>query len=84
MVKPAKLYALLLQSTRRSVAFRDFIALIEAFGFVCQRIKGSHRSYRHPDCPKLLVIQPLGNEAASYQVREFLALVTEYGLNMDS
>jgi predicted RNA binding protein YcfA (HicA-like mRNA interferase family) len=84
MVKPSKLYAQLLQSTDRSVAYRDFVALIEAFGFSHARTRGSHRSYAHRDCPKLLVIQPLGHEAKRYQVREFLDIIEEYGLNMDA
>jgi predicted RNA binding protein YcfA (HicA-like mRNA interferase family) len=82
MVKPSKLYALLLQSSSRSIAYRDFVALIVAFGFAHCRTKGSHSSYQHPDCHKLLVIQPKGNEAKRYQVREFLDLVKEHGLNM--
>jgi predicted RNA binding protein YcfA (HicA-like mRNA interferase family) len=82
MTKPAKLYALLLQATDRSVSFRDFIALIEAFGFVHQRTKGSHQSFAHPDCSRLLVIQPLGKDAKRYQIREFLDLVEQYALNM--
>ncbi len=83
MVRPSKLFALLLQSTDRSVSFRDFIALLEAFGFKHSRTKGSHRSYTHLNCAKLLVIQPLGKDAKRYQVREFLDLVREFGLHMD-
>ena len=83
MTKPAKLYILLLQSTDRSVDYRDFLALIEAFGFNHARSKGSHRSYTHPECPALLVVQPKGIDAKRYQVREFLGIVEEYGLTLD-
>lgn len=83
MTKPAKLYALLLQSTNRSVDFRDFISMVEAFGFVQARTKGSHRCYAHPACNPLLVLQPKGKDAKRYQVREFLAIVEEYGLKLD-
>ncbi|GGY93699.1 type II toxin-antitoxin system HicA family toxin [Novosphingobium colocasiae] len=82
MVKPAKLYAQLLLSTDRSIDFRDFVAMIEAFGFRHARTKGSHRSYVHPDCPAVLVIQPKGKDAKRYQVREFLGIVEEYGLTL--
>lgn len=82
MTKPAKLYASLLQSTNRTVGYRDFIAMIEAFGFENIRTKGSHRSFAHPDCPKLLVLQPKDSEAKRYQVREFLAIVEEYRLTL--
>lgn len=84
MTKPFKLYPLLLQSTDRTVSFRDFIALIEAFGFAHSRTKGSHLSYKHRTCPKLLVIQPVGKDAKRYQVREFLDLVREFELHMEA
>ena len=83
MTKPAKLYALLLQSTNRSVDFRDFVAMIEAFGFTNVRTKGSHRTFAHSDCPELLVVQPDGKDAMRYQVRKFLATVEENGLTLD-
>ena len=83
MTKPAKLYSLLLQSTDRSIDFRDFLAMIEAFGFVHSRTKGSHRSYSNPTCRALLVVQPNGKDAKRYQVREFLGMVEEYGLTLD-
>jgi predicted RNA binding protein YcfA (HicA-like mRNA interferase family) len=82
MVKPSKLYAQFLQSTDRSISFRDFIALLEAFGFGHSRTKGSHLSYKHPTCPRLMVIQPVGKDAKRYQVREFLDLVREFELHM--
>lgn len=81
-MKPLKLYALLVQSTDRTVSYRDFIALIEAFGFAYSRTKGSHQSYKHPTCPKLMVVQPVGKDAKRYQVREFLDLVREFELHM--
>lgn len=83
MTKPAKLYALLLQSTNRSVDFRDFIAMIEAFGFENVRTKGSHRSFAHTTCNALLVVQPKGKDAKRYQVREFLGIVETKGLTLD-
>lgn len=83
MVRPAKLYSLLLQSTDRDIAFRDFVKLLEAFGFEYSRTKGSHQSYTHPDCPKLMVIQPKGKDAKRYQVRELLDLVEAFGLEFE-
>ena len=83
MVKPAKLYAQLLQSRSRIIDFRDFVGMIEAFGFRQIRQSGSHRSFAHPQSDALLVIQPKGKEAKRYQVRQFLAIVEEDGLTMD-
>lgn len=83
MTKPPKLYASLMQSTRRSVSFRDFTALVEAFGFTEARTKGSHRCYRHPACPRLLIIQPKGHDAKDYQICQFLDMIEEYGLTLE-
>jgi len=79
--RPDKLYRNLLDNPRQIIAFRDFVKLIEAYGWRCVRTKGSHRSYAHDGCPELLVIQPKGSDAKSYQVlKQFLAYVEEYGL----
>lgn len=83
MTKIEKLYARVTANPGQQISFRDFVALIEAVGFRHARSKGSHRSYRHPDCPKLLVIQPQGNRAKRYQVREFLDMVEEFRLSVE-
>ena len=84
MTRIDKLYANLLANPGQLLAFNDFVALIEAFGFRLARTKGSHRSYAHPDCPRLLVIQPKGKEAKRYQVREFLDMIEEYRLQREA
>lgn len=83
MTRIDKLYERLLTNPGQILAFQDFVALIEAFGFRHSRTKGSHRSYVHPDCPRLLVIQPKGKDAKRYQVREFLDMIEEYGLHRE-
>lgn len=82
MVKPAKLYEVLLASTSRSVAFRDFERLLETFGFELARTVGTHRQYVHPLIPRPFPVQPEGKDAKRYQIREFLELVETYGLHM--
>lgn len=82
MVKPHKLYAQLIQSTSRSISFRDFEALLAAFGFVHARTTGSHRQYVHPAIPRPFPVQPGGKDAKRYQVRELLELVEQYGLKL--
>jgi predicted RNA binding protein YcfA (HicA-like mRNA interferase family) len=84
MTRIDKLYANLLANPGQLLAFKDFVALIEAFGFRHARTKGSHRSYSHPDCPRLLVIQPKGKDAKRYQVREFLDMIEEYRLQREA
>ena len=71
------------QNERYRPKFVEFEALITATGFAERSRKGSHRSYRHPKVPNILTIQPKGNMAQDYQVRDFLAMVTKYQLWMD-
>lgn len=83
MTQIAKLYARLLANPKNALSFREFVALLEAFGFVLARTKGSHQSWFHPACPRPMVIQPLGKDAKRYQVQQFLDMVEEQGLKLE-
>jgi predicted RNA binding protein YcfA (HicA-like mRNA interferase family) len=83
MTKPSKLYEQLVASTSRSISFRDFERLLRAFGFELDRTVGSHRQYVHPAIRRPFPVQPAGNDAKRYQVREFLELVERYALRME-
>ena len=84
MTKPERLYEQLLASTSRTISFRDFERLLEAFGWVHKRTKGSHRHYVHANVPTVLTINPDGKSAHRYQVRLLLEFVEAYGLHMDA
>ncbi|MCC7060968.1 MAG: type II toxin-antitoxin system HicA family toxin [Burkholderiaceae bacterium] len=82
MVKKQKLLEKILRGSK-NVPFNDLEVLLEAFGFVLERISGSHHIFKHPSVPSLLSLQPDRNgQAKPYQVRQFLALVEEYRLSM--
>ena len=83
MTKAAKLYAWIVANPRAAIPFRDFERLVVAFGFTLRRTTGSHRHYARPDLPTVVTIQPRGKDAKSYQVQQFLAICTEYGLTLD-
>lgn len=83
MVKPAKLYEKLRQSPSQVIAFRDFELLLVAFGFVLQRTRGSHRAYKNPNVPDLLTVQRKGKDAKPYQIRKFLDMTEQFGLELD-
>ncbi|OQW75342.1 MAG: hypothetical protein BVN32_10850 [Proteobacteria bacterium ST_bin14] len=75
-------------STRRSIelAVADRIIaerLVLAFGFAPSRTTGSHRQFARPDIPFVVSIQPRGKDAKSYQIQQFLAICSEYGLTLD-
>ena len=58
--------------------------MVEAHGFVLDRIDGSHHVYKHFRVRELLNLQPRKDgKAKPYRVREFLARVKEYGLTME-
>ncbi|MES2337712.1 MAG: type II toxin-antitoxin system HicA family toxin [Pseudomonadota bacterium] len=82
MTKIFKLYGWMLADRDASMAFRDFEKLLRAFGFEHVRTTGSHRQYRHPLVPEILSIQPRGNQAKSYQLRQFVDMTETYGLTM--
>jgi len=68
----------------RNVAFRDFVALIEAFGFVHHRTNGSHRIYKHPKVAENLNIQPRKDGTAKkYQIDQFLEYIETYSLQTE-
>ncbi len=82
MVKPAKLYDQLLQNQSRILSFRDFEQLLKSFGFELHGQRGSHRSYKHAQAQRMIVVQPRGSDAKGYQVRQFLDMIQEYGLTI--
>lgn len=62
-----------------NIRFNDFRNLILSYGFV-ERIKGSHHIYKRDDIPEGIVIQPLGNKAKAYQVKQVRNLFNKYDL----
>lgn len=83
MVKPSKIHIALLENPKQIISFRDFERLLLAFGFVHKRTRGSHKSYRHPRIAEVLTVQPDGKDAEPYQVRRFMDMVAEFGLETD-
>jgi predicted RNA binding protein YcfA (HicA-like mRNA interferase family) len=81
MVKSSKLYERLVANPT-AMRFGDFQRVLEAFGFILDRIKGSHHVYKHPLVPRPLSVQPRGNMAKPYQIDQFLDIVEEFGLTI--
>lgn len=70
--------------SQTNVRFGDLILLVEAFGFVLARQRGSHLIYKHNAVERVLNLQPeRGDTAKPYQVREFLRMVQRYDLAME-
>ncbi len=70
-------------SGRGRVKFRDFQRLLVKLGFHLDRIRGSHHIYTHPRVTRALSIQPVGNEAKPFQVRQLRDMISEFGLSFE-
>ncbi len=54
--------------------------MVEQFGFVFARQKGSHRIYKRQGVKELLDFQNVQGKVKSYQVKQFLKVVEDYNL----
>ena len=70
-------------SGRDRVKFRDFQRLLVKLGFHLDRIRGSHHVYVHRSVTRPLSIQPVGNEAKPFQVRQLRDMISEFGLSFE-
>lgn len=80
-MKPEKL----IRSARNSPAslhFTDLCKLAEAFGFVFQRQKGSHRVYSHDGSKQIMNFQNDHGKAKAYQVRQLLDCIDRHQLRL--
>lgn len=82
MSKKEKLFQRV-KNSAKNVRFQDFCTLLEYFGFVLIRIRGSHHLYQHSTVEEVMNIQSQENNMAkSYQVQQFLRLVETYQLRL--
>ncbi|WP_017672188.1 type II toxin-antitoxin system HicA family toxin [Blastomonas sp. AAP53] len=66
-----------------SLSFAEFERLLAAYGFVLDRVKGSHHIFKHPGIADRINAQPDGKSAKPYQVRQFVVIVEANGLSLD-
>lgn len=81
-MKKEKLLRKLLSGSK-NIRFSEIQSAVELFGFHLDRINGSHHIYVHPDIPELISLQNVKGKAKPYQVKQFLALVERYNLQME-
>jgi predicted RNA binding protein YcfA (HicA-like mRNA interferase family) len=62
-----------------NVGFSDLCNLLLTFGFN-ERIKGSHHIYSKAGVEEIINIQPNGNKAKPYQVKQVRGLILKYRL----
>jgi predicted RNA binding protein YcfA (HicA-like mRNA interferase family) len=68
----------------QGLRFGEFTALIEAFGFVLDRQRESHRLFVREDVRELVNVQPRADgKAKRAQVSDFLDLVHRHALRLE-
>ncbi|HPI21327.1 MAG TPA: type II toxin-antitoxin system HicA family toxin [Candidatus Kapabacteria bacterium] len=69
-------------SGSKSIKFSDFTKLVTGFGFKLDRIKGSHHIYKMDGIEELINLQNVNNEIKPYQIKQFLAIIEKYNLEL--
>lgn len=75
-----KLLLSILSGTQdRNILFADLQAVLDRLGFQC-RIKGDHFIYTRSGVEEIINIQPVGNKAKPYQVKQIRTIILKYQL----
>lgn len=78
-----KLLLSILSGTKdKSILFADLRTVLDRLGFQC-RIKGDHFIYTKDGVEEIINIQPVGNKAKPYQVKQVRNLILKYQLGGD-
>ena len=78
-----KLLLSILSGTQdRNILFADLRAVLDRLGFQC-RIKGDHFIYTKDGVEEIINIQPVGNKAKPYQVKQIRNIILKYQLGGD-
>ena len=78
-----KLLLSILSGTQdRNILFADLRTVLDRLGFQC-RIKGDHFIYTKDGVEEIINIQPVGNKAKPYQVKQVRNIILKYQLGGD-
>ena len=66
-------------SSDSNINFTDLVNVLKFLGFK-ERIKGSHHIFYKENVEEIVNIQPKGNKAKPYQVKQVRLLITKYKL----
>ncbi len=76
------LEAILRASSDQNVAFGDLRHVLSRLGFH-ERIKGDHFIFSRDGVMEIINLQPIGNKAKAYQVKQVRNLIVKYKLAGD-
>lgn len=83
MTQKQKLLRKLLNGSN-NIAFNDMVTIVEAFGFQLSRVSGSHHIFENVSIAEQLNLQNKKGKAKPYQIKQFLQLVEQYNLTLES
>ena len=73
------IWQVLRAGSNQNIAFDDLVFLLEGLEFE-KRIKGSHHLFSKDGIEEIVNIQPAGNKAKPYQVRQVRSIIVKYRL----
>lgn len=73
------LFAVLSGTRDKNILFSDLQAVLERLGFVC-RVRGDHFIYTKDEVEEIINLQPNGNKAKPYQVKQVRNIILAYRL----
>jgi len=65
----------------RGITARQFVKALQTDGFILQRIRGSHRIYRHPDGRRVVVAYHLLSD--TFPIGTLRAMISDAGWQED-
>jgi hypothetical protein len=82
-MRPDKLFERVLRGrSDANINFDDLCSLMRMLGFA-ERVKGSHRIFTREGVAEIVNLQPRGNGAKPYQVRQVRNIILKYRLKID-
>jgi predicted RNA binding protein YcfA (HicA-like mRNA interferase family) len=73
------LWQILSGNSDQNISFSDLTHVLESLGFQ-KRIKGSHHLFSKEGVDEIINIQPAGDKAKPYQVKQVRAVMVKYQL----
>jgi hypothetical protein len=77
------LAAILSGRSDANIVFADLCHLLERGGFRRRQGNGSHVIFYKADVEEIINLQPIGNKAKAYQVKQARNLILKYQLHID-
>ena len=75
------MYSIMSGTQDGNIKFSDLQKILNVLGFQC-RIKGDHFIYWKDGVDEIINIQPDGNKAKPYQVKQVRNMILKYGLEV--